>query len=205
MVFELNVIELIQTAGYLGIFLIVFAESGILIGFFLPGDSLLFAAGILAAQGFLNIYYLLPILCAGAILGDSAGYWTGKKFGKRLFQRPNSRFFKKERLAQAQEFYGKHGGKTIVIARFMPFIRTFAPIAAGIADMRYRTFAFFNIIGGVIWAVVLTLIGYFLGSLITNIELYIIPIAGVIILVSFLPAVIHLLVDKKMRNQLLKK
>lgn len=203
MVFELNIIELVQTAGYAGLFAIIFAESGLLIGFFLPGDSLLFTAGLLSSQGFLDIFFLLIILSAGAILGDSVGYWTGKKFGKKLFERHNSRLFKKERLVQAQTFYAKHGGKTIMLARFMPFIRTFAPIAAGIADMKYRTFLSYNIIGGIFWVVVLTLAGFFLGrSLPGSIDQYIFPIIGVIIIISFLPAVIHVLADKESRRKM---
>jgi len=188
----MGIIELIQAAGYLGLFVIVFAESGVLVGFFLPGDSLLFAAGLLASQGFFNIYYLIPLLALGAIAGDNVGYWTGKKLGKRLFEK-EGRLFRKERLVRAQKFYQRHGGKTIVLARFIPFIRTFAPIVAGIAEMRYRSFVFFNIAGGIFWVASMTAAGYFLGSLITDIELYILPIVGIIILVSLIPAIIHLI------------
>ncbi len=188
-----DIIGLIQAVGYIGLFIIVFAESGIFVGFFLPGDSLLFAAGLLASQGFLDIIYLIPLLAIAAILGDSAGYWTGKKFGRRLFERPESRLFRKERLARAQRFYERHGGKTIVIARFIPIIRTFAPIVAGIAEMRYRRFLLFNVFGGIFWVASLTAAGYFLGALVKDIELYILPIVGIIILISLLPALVHVL------------
>lgn len=195
-----EVTELIQWAGYLGLFIIVFAESGIFVGFFLPGDSLLFAAGLLASKGVLNPWILIPLLSLAAILGDSAGYWSGKKFGKKLFQRPDSRLFRKERLLQAQQFYQRHGGKTIVLARFMPFIRTFAPIVAGVADMPYRRFLFFNIFGGIFWVTSLTLAGSYLGGLIPDIDLYILPIIGVIVLISFIPAGIHYLISRRRRS-----
>ena len=130
-----NLVELVQQVSYVGLFLMVFAESGLFFGFFLPGDSLLFTTGFLAAQGLLNIWVLVPLLTAGAILGDSAGYWTGNRLGSWLLKRKESWFFQKKHLIQAQEFYAKHGGKTLILARFIPAVRTFAPIVAGMAKM----------------------------------------------------------------------
>ena len=195
--------ELIETIGYIGIFAIVFAESGLLIGFFLPGDSLLFTAGFLASQEILS----LPILLVGcaffAIAGDSVGYAFGRRVGRRLFQRENSTFFKKKYLMAAEAFYEKHGGKAIVLARFVPIVRTFAPIVAGIGEMHYRRFVSFNIIGGLLWAVGVTVAGYFLGSVIPDVDKYLLPILAVIIFVSLLPSIIHVLRDEEMRTSLL--
>ena len=163
--------DLIRTVGYLGLFAIIFAESGLFFGFFLPGDSLLLTAGLLAwkvdvttGQPFLNLWILLLVLPVMAILGDNVGYWFGKKTGPRIFNRENSRFFKRKNLLAAKAFYDKHGGKTIVIARFMPFIRTFAPIVAGGVEMEYRRFFFWNFFGGLLWAVGMTLVGFGIGS-----------------------------------------
>lgn len=185
--------NLIETIGYLGVFAIVFAESGLLIGFFLPGDSLLFTAGFLASNGILN----LPILAIGcflaAVLGDNVGYSFGRRVGPLIFNREESFWFSKENLLKAERFYQKHGGKTIVLARFLPFVRTFAPIVAGVGKMEYRIFFFYNVIGGFLWAVGLTTLGYFLGSIIPDIDKYLIPIILLIVLISVLPTGIHLL------------
>jgi len=140
--------NLIETVSYIGVFGIVFVESGLLVGFFLPGDSLLFTAGFLASQGLFNITILGLGCFIAAVAGDSVGYFIGQKFGKKLYNRKNSKLFNKEHLVKAQKFYDKHGGKTIIIARFMPIIRTFAPVVAGMADMKYSTFLFFNLFGG---------------------------------------------------------
>ncbi len=162
--------QLIEHVGYVGLFAIVFAESGLFFGFFLPGDSLLLTAGLLASRGILNIYILIPILFTGAILGDTVGYWFGAKTGPLIFKREESLFFKPKNLLAAKAFYDKHGGKTITLARFMPFIRTFAPIVAGAVNMHYRRFLFFNVLGGVSWAIGVTLLGYYLGSALGHIE-----------------------------------
>jgi membrane-associated protein len=183
--------DLIVSFGFFGVVAVIFAESGLFFGFFLPGDSLLVTVGLLASQGIFDITMLLPALAIAAILGDSVGYWTGHRFGKRLFAKKESVFFHKKNLDKAQKFYEKHGGKTIVLARFMPIIRTFAPIVAGIADMPYRSFLFYNIIGAMVWAVGMTLLGYFLGTVIPDVELYILPIIIIIIVASVLPAAIH--------------
>lgn len=175
-----------------GVTLIIFAESGLFFGFFLPGDSLLFTAGLLAAQGFIN-YPLLLLLCfVAAILGDNVGYWFGYKVGPRIFAREDSWLFKKHYLLEAQKFYEKHGSKTIVLARFVPFVRTFAPIVAGAAQMHYRTFTVYNLIGGLLWSTGLASLGFFLGNLPWvnhNYELVII----LIVIASLLPVVMHYL------------
>lgn len=197
--------SLIQAIGYLGVITIVFAESGMLIGFFLPGDSLLFTAGFLASQGYFNIFWLTLGCFVAAVVGDSVGYIIGDKFGKKLFQRNDSMFFRKDHLLKAQAFYQKHGGKAIILARFMPVIRAFAPVAAGMADMKYSVFVFYNIIGGLLWAVGLTLSGYFLGSVIPDVDKYLLPIVGAIVLLSISPALIHILKDPKDIRLLLSK
>jgi len=185
-----NLIALIKAAGYLGIFGIIFAESGLLVGFFLPGDSLLFTAGFLASQNFISIYLLIPIVFLGAILGDNAGYLFGNKMGIKIFKKEESRFFNKDNLLKAEDFYKKHGAKAIIFARFIPFIRTFAPIVAGVGRMHYQKFMVFNVIGGLAWAVFVPLLGYFLGNMIPNVDRYLLPIIFAIILVSILPSVI---------------
>ena len=191
--------EVIQTIGYVGLFFVVFAESGLFFGFFLPGDSLLFTAGFLASQNIFNIWVLVPLLVTAAISGDSTGFWTGKKLGSWLLRQKDTFFFKKKYLTKAQDFYDKHGGKAIVLARFIPAVRTFAPIAAGIADMHYRTFLSFNIFGGLLWAAGMTLLGFFLGSAIPDVDNYLLPIVMVIIIASVLPGVIHFLKERKSR------
>ena len=191
--------EVIQTIGYVGLFFVVFAESGLFFGFFLPGDSLLFTAGFLASQNIFNIWVLVPLLVTAAISGDSTGFWTGKKLGSWLLRQKDTFFFKKKYLTKAQDFYDKHGGKAIVLARFIPAVRTFAPIAAGIADMHYKTFLSFNIFGGLLWAAGMTLLGFFLGSAIPDVDNYLLPIVMVIIIASVLPGVIHFLKERKSR------
>lgn len=184
---------IISAFGVIGVIAIIFAETGLLIGFFLPGDSLLFTAGLLASQGYLPFFPLMVGTFIAAIAGDSFGYWFGKKTGPALFSREDSRFFKKQYIAQAETFYEKHGKKTIILARFLPVVRTFAPIVAGIAKMNYKTFVAFNIIGAFIWAVGLTLAGYFLGTFIPDIDKYLIPIILLIVVASFIPGIIHIL------------
>jgi len=192
----------IETIGYLGLFAIIFAESGLLIGFFLPGDSLLFTAGFLASQNILSLPILIVTCFVAAVLGDSVGYTFGHKIGRRLFKKEDSLFFHKKNLLKAEAFYEKHGAKTIVIARFMPVIRTFAPIVAGIGSMKYSTFIRFNIIGGILWAIGLNLLGYFLGNLIPDVNKYLLPIVVVIIIASVAPAIIHIIKDKEQRQDI---
>lgn len=196
----LNLTATIQSAGYLGITLAVFAENGLLIGFFLPGDSLLFTAGLLAAQHYFNIWILLILCLAASIIGVSVGYAFGHRFGRRLFHRPDSWLFKKENLERAEDFYRRHGRKTIILARFIPIIRTFAPIVAGIADMPYAAFTFFNVLGGTMWVLSITLLGYWLGGTIPSIDRYVIPILGIIILLSVLPGIMHMMRSPETRQ-----
>jgi membrane-associated protein len=151
---------------YLGLIFIIFAETGLAVGFFLPGDSLLVVCGLMAAGGKLNIWVMLVTLFLAAIIGDAVGYYSGKKVGQAIFNKPKSRFFNPKHLKRAHEFYEKHGGKTIILARFVPIVRTFAPIVAGAANMRYRDFVFYNILGGFLWVTSMLLAGYFLGGLI---------------------------------------
>lgn len=190
-------IPLIQTAGYIGVFGMIFAESGILIGFIFPGDTLLFAAGILASKGFFDITLLIIGSCFFAIVGDSVGYWIGKKIGPALFKREDSLFFRQEYVTRAKHFFDNHGKKTIFLCRYIPIVRTFAPVVAGVGGMHYKTFFLWNVLGGITWCVSLGLAGYFLGSKIDNIDAYILPILAGIILISFGPVVYHLIRGKK--------
>ena len=185
-----NVPELIRWGGLLGLILIVFAETGLMIGFFLPGDSLLVTAGLFAAKGDFDIVWLNLALMAAAIVGDATGYWIGYRTGKALYSRPNSFFFRRQHLIKTHEFYEKHGGKTIVIARFMPIFRTFAPVVAGAAEMSYRNFAVYNIAGGIAWVSSMTLTGYFLGQAIPDLEKHLHLVVAVVIFLSLLPALI---------------
>lgn len=199
-----DLVTLIKTAGYLGLFGIIFAESGLFIGFFLPGDSLLFTAGFLASQGFLNIWWLMLVCFLGAVLGDSFGYGFGKRVGPKIFTKKNSIFFNQNHLERARVFYQKHGGKTIVLARFMPFVRTFAPILAGVGQMRYAVFLFYNLIGGALWAAGLTFTGYYLGKIIPDIDKYLLPVIVLIIFFSLLPSIIHIARNKEDRDRILR-
>jgi membrane-associated protein len=194
MIPHLDLKELIQAVGYVGLFAIVFAESGLFFGFFLPGDSLLFTAGFIASQrpDLLNLPTLMVLLSIAAIAGDSVGYWSGEKFGRRLFQREDSIWFHKKHLVTAHEFYEKHGGKAIILARFLPAVRTFVPIVAGMAQMSYRRFLFFNVFGGLFWVIGLSGAGFVFGNVIPDVDRYLIPVILLIIIVSALPTAIHL-------------
>ncbi len=180
---------IIPIVGTLGVIAIIFAETGLFFGFFLPGDSLLFTAGFFASQGYVSLPWLLVGTFIAAVVGDSIGYAFGKKIGPSLFKKEDSVFFNKKHIERAQYFYEKHGKKTIILARFMPIIRTFAPIVAGIGNMNYRTFLIFNVIGGFIWTWGMLWLGFGLGSLIPNPDKYVIPVVVVIILVSASPAI----------------
>jgi membrane-associated protein len=190
-------------AVYCILFAVIFAESGLFFGFFLPGDSLLLTAGLLAWKGVtlstgeevkLELQVLMPLLFVAAVLGDNVGYWFGRKVGPPLFKRPQSLLFRPKNLQAAKAFYDKHGGKTITIARFMPFIRTFVPIVAGAVGMHWRRFTFFNLFGGLLWAVGVTLAGYLLGRSIPpeKLDKYFLVIVFAVIIVSMMPALIHL-------------
>lgn len=195
----INPLKLITSFGYLGIFLIIFAESGLLFGFFFPGDSLLFTAGLLSFKGILNLWLLIGLTFLAAVLGDNVGYSFGRRVGAKLFVREKSLLFDKDHLVKARQFYEKHGAKTIVLARFMPFIRTFAPIVAGIGQMNYRTFLIYNLVGGFLWSAGLPLAGYFLGSLIPDIDKFLLPIISLIVVLSILPGTLHLLKERSGR------
>lgn len=191
--FALDPDQLIQAFGTLGLFAIVFAESGLLFGFFLPGDSLLFTAGLLASQGRLNFPVILVGCFAAAVAGDQVGYVFGRRAGPALFRRPESRLFKREHLERAQAYFEDHGSKTIVLARFVPIVRTFAPIVAGAGRMHYRTFVTFNVLGGFLWAVGVTTLGYLLGETVPDIDKYLLPVIAAIIAVSLAPIAVELL------------
>jgi membrane-associated protein len=187
----LNPTHLVQDFGYIGLFLIIFLESGIIFGFFLPGDSLLFAAGLLAAQGQLNLAAVILVAVAGAILGNNAGYYTGKKAGHGLFHRKESWLFSKKRVTEAHEFFEKQGGKALVLARFIPAVRTFVPIVAGVGEMEYKHFFKYNALGGLLWGISMPVLGYTLGKNVPNIDKYILPMIFLIILLSALPFMFH--------------
>jgi len=191
--------SLIAAFGTIGLFVIVFAESGLLFGFFLPGDSLLFTAGFLASRDVLNLPLILVGCFVAAVAGDQVGYAFGRKVGPALFRRPESRFFRRENVEKAQAYFDRYGSKTIVLARFVPVVRTFAPIVAGVGKMNYRTFVTFNIIGGLLWAVGVTVLGYFLGEIDwveDNFELAILAVVGV----SVLPIAFELLRARRSRR-----
>ena len=193
----INLVTFLEAAGYAGVFGIVFAESGLFVGFFLPGDSLLFTAGFLASQQYFNIAILVLLTFVAATLGDSFGYAFGRRMGPKIFRRERSLLFHPEYIVRTRQFYERHGGKVIVLARFMPVIRTFAPIFAGVGRMRYPTFLFYNLIGAFAWAVGITALGYILGSTVPGVDRYLIPIILVIIIVSFLPPIFHLVKERR--------
>jgi membrane-associated protein len=195
--------KLIETVGLIGIFCVIFAESGLLVGFFLPGDSLLFTAGFLASGPssapeslHLPLGWLLAGCFIAAVTGDQVGYIFGRRVGPALFRRPDSRFFKQENVDKAHAFFEKYGAKTIVLARFVPIVRTFAPIVAGVSNMKYRTFVTFNIVGGALWAIGVTLLGYFLGQ-VDVIEQNIEVAALIVVGISVTPIVFELLKARK--------
>jgi len=199
MLFGKDLITFIRNIGLFGVYGIIFAESGLLLGFFLPGDSLLFTAGLLASPAFsvFNIWTLVLGCWAAAIIGDNVGYEFGKRVGKKLFHREKSLLFNPDNVIKAQEFYEKYGGKAIVLARFMPIVRTFAPIVAGIGKMDKKKFMFFNALGGTVWVWGVTWIGYFLGDMIPGVDKYLLPIVALIVLASVAPPVYHIYKENK--------
>jgi membrane-associated protein len=200
--------EFIKWAGIIGVFGVIFAESGLMIGFFLPGDTLLFTAGFLAqAKIFpIEIQWLALGVFVAAVLGDTVGYAFGLRVGRRLYQRKQSRFFKKEHLDAAEKFYEKYGGKTIIMARFIPTVRTFAPIVAGTSNMSYRKFLLYNVIGAFLWAVCISCAGYFLGGWFSSkglgIDQVLLPSLVVVLIIGWMPAVIHLIQNPQQRKAL---
>jgi membrane-associated protein len=208
-----DLLDIIKAVGYVGLFLIVFAESGVFLGFFFPGDSLLFTAGFLASAAapggpVFSLPILILVLTVAAILGVSVGYWTGDKFGRRLFTNEKSFWRNPKRLDEAHAFYEKHGGKALVLARFIPAVRTFVPIAAGMAQMSYPKFLFWNIVGAILWAAGMTAAGYFLTGAIQSafgvenkdIDKILLPIVAIIIILSVLPAAYHLYQERRGRH-----
>ena len=185
-----NLPELVRWAGLFGLTAIVFSETGLLVGVFLPGDSLLVTAGLLSARGYLNVYHLVPALTLAAILGNSVGYFIGRTTGPRIFSRENSIFFNKKHAIRAHDFFAKHGRKTVVIAQFMPIIRTFSPVIAGVGGMSLRNFMTFNILGAFLWIWSMVGIGYFLGSYIPGIDQHIEIVVVIVVFISLLPGLI---------------
>ncbi len=201
LLFGAELSEIIRWGGYTLLAGIVFAETGLLVGFFLPGDSLLVTAGLLAAaDGILDIWVLNGVLSAAAIVGDSVGYALGRQFGPKIFTREDSWLFHKDHLLRTQRFYEKYGVKTIVLARFVPIVRTFAPTVAGVGRMRYRTFLTFNILGGVGWVASMTLAGYYLGRMVPDIERHLHWVILVVIVVSFIPILREWLIARRERK-----
>lgn len=194
---HLNPTGIIQSGGYLGIAIIVFAESGLLVGIFFPGDSLLFAAGLFAGIGVLSLAPLVACVVVAAIAGDSVGYWFGKNVGTNFFNRKDSLLFKQAYLRRTQAFYKKYGGRAVLLARFVPIVRTIAPILAGIGGMKYRIFFSYNALGGLLWGGGVLLISYFLGAHIPNAQHYITPVSIGIIIISFLPIFINVVQGKR--------
>lgn len=194
--------EFITHLGPLAVLAVVFAESGLLVGFFLPGDSLLFLSGFLVQQGTFawNIHLFVAALFTAAVLGDNVGYSFGHKIGRKLFDRENSRFFKKKYLLQAEAFFEKHGAKAIVLARFVPVVRTFTPIVAGVSKMHYKTFFVFNVIGGALWTAIFTYAGFYIGKQLQDMGVNIEIIAVVIVIASVLPIILHMLSSKQKRR-----
>ncbi len=185
--FGIPLTDLVQAAGYLGIFAIVLSESGLPFGFIFPGDTLLFVAGLLASQGVFNIWILLFLTTSAAVIGDTIGYWTGSYFGPKLFQGKSGIFFTERTVRKTEAFYARYGVRAIIFARFVPTVRTFVPIFAGLGSMRYRTFVTYNIVGGVLWGTGVTYLGYALGNVFPNLEHYLLPIIVAIIIASSAP------------------
>ncbi|MBP1594959.1 MAG: dedA [Acidobacteria bacterium] len=188
---------LIQWGGMLMVCSVVFVETGLFFGFFLPGDSLLVTAGIFAAMGDLNLSLLLPLVSLCAIAGDQVGYWIGRRAGQALYRREDSFLFRRQHLQRAHDFYEKYGGKTIVLARFVPIVRTFAPAVAGAASMHYRRFVTYNVVGGVLWVWSMLLTGYFLSAAIPNIDRHIHLVIAIVVFLSILPGLIELLRSRR--------
>ena len=184
---HLDPLAIVRAGGYLGIAVLIFAESGLLVGIFLPGDSLLFAAGLLASTGFFEFGALATLVAIAAILGDTVGYWFGKSVGANFFTKEDSRFFKRAYVTRTRAFYKKYGGRAVILARFVPIVRTMAPILAGIGTMTYGRFVSYNALGAILWGVGVTALGYFLGALVPGSENYVLPLSLGIVVLSFLP------------------
>jgi membrane-associated protein len=200
-----DVTHIIQAGGLLLIAAIIFGESGMMIGFFFPGDTLLFSAGILAATGKLSIIATLCVIAAAAIIGDNVGYHIGRSLGPRLFRKKDGLVFRHEYIERAERFYEKYGSKTMLVAHFVPVVRAFAPVTAGAGKMPYKLFVIFDAIGDIAWTLVITLLGYYLGHRIPGIEKLIEPVLIFIVLIFFVPTLYHVLKDPKVRRALTSK
>lgn len=198
MFLNIDLNELVLGVGFYGILAIIFIETGLFFGFFLPGDSLLFAAGLLASRHYFTIEHLIVGIAIAAFLGYTLSFWFGGKLGRWLLKRQDSIWFKKKYITQAHTFYEKHGGKALVFARLVPIVRTFVPIVAGMADMSWGRYTAYNLIGAVLWASAVPLLGYYLGRSIPNAEQYILPIVGLIVLISLLPGIVHFLKRRRL-------
>ena len=192
--------DLVRWGGYVVLAAIVFTETGLLVGFFLPGDSLLITAGLVAATGQLNIWWLNGLLILAAVVGDSVGYAIGRRLGPRLFTRPKSLLFNPRHVERTRAFYARYGARTIVIARFVPIVRTFAPVVAGVAPMEYRQFVLYNVVGGVAWVTSMTWAGYLLGQAVPNINDHIHKVVVIVILLSFIPIVVEVVRERRRRS-----
>lgn len=190
--FQFDITQWVSTLGYAGLLLIVLLEMGVFFGFFLPGDSLVFAAGLLASKGIFNIWYLVPMLVLTAVLGYAMGYWFGDKLGHWLMRCKESIFFKRRYVESAHAFYEKHGGKALILGRLVPIVRTFVPIVAGMAQMSYRKYFIFNIAGALVWGAGVTLLGFWIGGILPEFGNYILPLVLLIILISILPGLWHI-------------
>ncbi|MDO8599662.1 MAG: VTT domain-containing protein [bacterium] len=197
----MDLVHLIIGFGYVGITAVIFAETGLLVGFFLPGDSLLFTAGFLASQGIFHIVPLISLCAIAAVAGDGLGYAFGVRVGPKIFAREDSILFHRDHVDRARRFYERHGPKAIVLARFVPFARTFVPILAGVGAMRYSRFLAYNIIGAGLWAIGIPLLGYSLGRTIPGIDHYLLPIIALILLLSVSPGIIHILRNREDRRR----
>jgi len=198
-----DVTQLIQSGGLIAIALIIFLESGLMVGFLFPGDTLLLSAGVFAAQGQFPIEVTIAVIAVAAILGDNTGYTIGKVMGKRLFRKKDGIVFRQEYVERAEQFYEKYGAKTMLITHFVPIVRSFAPLVAGVGKMSRIKFFIYDFIGVVVWSVLVTLLGYWFGSKIPNIDHYIMPVVGLAVLISFGPIVWHVFGDKTARERLL--
>jgi membrane-associated protein len=196
-----NLSQWIATIGYFGVFCIIFFESGVFFACFFPGDSLMFAAGILAAKGLFKISLLAPVMVLASILGYLFAYWFGNKLGHWLSRRPDSFYFKKKYIAKSHEFYEKHGGKALLIGRLLPIVRTFVPIVAGMAEMNYQAFVIYNIIGGLLWAGSITIIGFYFGNLIPDSIRMLVPMMMFIVAMSIIPMLLHYIRRRKLKNR----
>lgn len=199
--FHLDMAHLVSTIGFIGVLCVVFLEMGFFFGFFLPGDSLVFTTGLLASKGLFNIWVLIPSLILTAIMGYIVGYWFGHRLGGWLNQRPDSFFFRRRYLTVAKTFIHQHGGKSIVLGRLVPIVRTFAPIVAGMSSMSYSRYTICNVLGALLWGGGVTLVGYWAGGLIPNATHWILPLAGLIILITLAPGIIHLIKQLKRKLQ----